>query len=58
MQVADDLVVGKWTPWPAILPRLKKTIPPQLLDDEKGADKDANWRKRPRRSASSRRRRP
>jgi DNA repair exonuclease SbcCD ATPase subunit len=42
MQVADDLVVGAMD-FPGakdIAARLKKTIPPQLLDDGQGADKD------------------
>lgn len=42
MQVADDLIVGQMD-FPGakdIAARLKKTIPPQLLDDERGADKD------------------
>jgi hypothetical protein len=42
MQVADDLVVSQMD-FPMardIAARLKKTIDPQLLDDDKGADKD------------------
>ena len=42
MQVADDLVVSQMD-FPMardIAARLKKTIPPQLLDDDKGGDKD------------------
>lgn len=42
MQVADDLVVGQMD-FPMakeLAARLKKTIPPQLLDDGQGADKD------------------
>jgi len=42
MQVADDLVVSQMD-FPMardIAARLKKTIPPQFLDDEKGTDKD------------------
>jgi hypothetical protein len=42
MQVADDLVVSQMD-FPMakeIAARLKKTIPPQLLDDGQGADKD------------------
>jgi hypothetical protein len=42
MQVADDLVVSQMD-FPMakeIAGRLKKTIPPQLLDDGQGADKD------------------
>ena len=42
MQVADDLVIGTSDIPGAkdIAARLKKTIPPQLLDDSQGADKD------------------
>jgi hypothetical protein len=42
MQVADDLVIAQSDIVGAkdIAKRLKKTIPPQLLDDEQGADKD------------------
>ncbi len=42
MQVADDLVIAQSDIVGAkdIAKRLKKTIPPQLLDDTQGADKD------------------
>ncbi len=42
MQVADDLVIGTSDIVGAkdIAKRLKKTIPPQLLDDSQGADTD------------------
>jgi hypothetical protein len=42
MQVADDLVMAQSDIVGAkdIAKRLKKTIPPQLLDDDQGADKD------------------
>jgi hypothetical protein len=42
MQVADDLVIAQSDIVGAkdIAKRLKKTIPPQLLDDAQGADKD------------------
>jgi uncharacterized phage infection (PIP) family protein YhgE len=42
MEVADDLVIAQSdiVGAKAIAKRLKKTIPPQLLDDDQGADKD------------------